>query len=130
MACYVRAMITMGALVVAAWQPALAMGPSAPFIAPQVGQEVDPLQLSAGGADGLLEKGLSGVRTGRYAGAVIDGHWVRKGKTARGARLIKIERNRVTLKHPDGKLETLDLYLNVAGTADATLAASSKAVKP
>lgn len=106
-----------------------AIGPQAPFVPPVAGE------VSADAAGALPtqegpEVGLSGVRVGRHAGAIIDGQWVRKGKTVRGARLSAIGRSQVVLKHPDGRQEVLSLYAPSGPTTVAQGAASTQAVKP
>lgn len=113
-----------------------AMGPMAPFVAPRVDQANAQLGQggapAAEGADGAVPaaSGLTGVRLGRQAGAVIDGQWVRKGRTVRGARLIQIQRTRVTLQHPDGHQEIIEMFPPVGGQAGAVAAASTEAAKP
>lgn len=85
---------------------ACAMGPSAPFAAPSSG-----LPEQAGLDAGIANvQGLAGVRLGRQAGAVIDGVWVQKGQTVRGAVLETISRSRVVLRYPDGHTESLDMF--------------------
>jgi hypothetical protein len=83
----------------------------------------------AGGAVAAAQ-GLTGVRVGRHAGAVIDGQWVRKGRTARGARLVQVQRTRVVLKHPDGRKEVIEMYPPVGGQAVAAAPVSTEALKP
>lgn len=127
------------ALVLWTWgmfcNPVWAMGPNDPFVAPRVDQA--RAQLGQGGAPGAamegdtpVAMGLSGVRLGRQAGAVIDGQWVRKGQTVRGARLVQIQRTRVTLQHPDGHQEIIEMFPPVGGQAGAVAAASTEAAKP
>lgn len=126
-------------LVLLAWSlfcmPSWAMGPGDPFVAPRVEQA--RIQLGQGGLPGVASDGdaaeavgLSGVRLGRQAGAVIDGQWVRKGQTVRGARLVQVQRTRVTLKHPDGHLEIIEMFPPAGGQAGAMAAASTEAAKP
>lgn len=118
-----------GWLLSAVWSMAYALGPMAPFEPPVVGE------VSANDAAGLpnqpaQEVGLSGVRVGRHAGAIIDGKWIRKGKSVRGARLSAVGRSQVVLKHPDGRQEVLSLYLPSGQTAAPQVAATTQAVKP
>ncbi|MGE5452277.1 MAG: hypothetical protein ACM3VZ_10615 [Acidobacteriota bacterium] len=114
--------------------PVCAMGPSEPFVAPAVQQARTQLGQGTPGVaapgDALVVTGLSGVRLGRQAGAVIDGQWVRKGHMVRGARLVQIQRTRVTLQHPDGHQEIIEMYPPVGGQAGAVAAASTEAAKP
>lgn len=112
-----------------------AMGPNDPFVAPRIDQA--HAQLGQGGVpsaaaegDAPAAAGLSGVRLGRHAGAVIDGQWVRKGQAVRGARLVQIQRTRVTLQHPDGHQEIIEMFPPVGGQAGAVAAASTEAAKP
>ncbi|MDE2593091.1 MAG: hypothetical protein KGL57_02540 [Burkholderiales bacterium] len=114
---------------------AWAMGPSDPFVAPRVDGVLTPAgqaSVAAGAetGDAPAAAGLSGVRLGRYAGAVIDGQWIRKGHTVRGARLVQIQRTRVTLQHPDGHQEIIEMFPPAGGQAGAVAAASTEAVKP
>lgn len=113
--------------------PVWALGPSEPFVAPNADQAAAQLL----GGDGLAQgggvatvQGLSGVRLGRYAGAVIDGQWVRKGRVVRGARLVQVQRTRVVLKHQDGHTEIIEMYPPVGGQAVAAVPASTEALKP
>ena len=113
----------------ALWMTSHALGPQAPFVPPVAGQvSVD----SAGALPSQAgpEVGLSGVRVGRHAGAIIDGKWVRKGKAVRGARLSSVSRSQVVLKHPDGRQEVLSLYSPSGQTTVAQAAATTQAVKP
>lgn len=109
---------------------AWALGPQAPFVAPDV------VSLSAGDVKGdestseRTTQGLSGVRVGRYAGAVIDGRWVRKGRSIRGARLIEVRRNGVTLRHPDGRREVLSMFTAQSQSPGTTVAMQKEVVKP
>ncbi len=99
------------ALLIACWAAtpgAWALGPTAPFVPP--GKEA-----AGGPALGVesgnhASSGLSGVRLGRLAGALIDGGWVAQGGQVRGARLESVRRDRVVLRHADGSTETLSLY--------------------
>lgn len=96
--------------------PARAMGPLAPFAAPSSGIDEQAQQ----GAGLVNVQGLSGVRLGRQPGAVIDGIWVPKGQTVRGAKLETILRSRVILRHPDGHTEALDLFPPTGAGAAST----------
>ena len=127
------------ALILGVWglfcYPVWAMGPNDPFVAPRADQT--RTQLGQGGSPGATAEGdapvamgLTGVRLGRQAGAVIDGQWVRKGQTVRGARLVQIQRTRVTLQHPDGHPEIIEMFPPVGGQAGAVAAASTEAAKP
>ncbi|HET8869215.1 MAG TPA: hypothetical protein VFM48_02105 [Aquabacterium sp.] len=108
-----------------------ALGPAEPFVAPTFGQaEASGQQSGAVADDNGVVSGLSGVRLGRQAGAVIDGQWVRKGRMVRGARLIDVQRTRVTLLHPDGRKEVIQMYPPVGGQAAAKASASTEASKP
>lgn len=118
-----------GWLLSAIWTVAYAIGPMAPFEPPVAGS------VSADDAGPLANQpaqdvGLSGVRVGRYAGAIIDGKWVRKGKSVRGARLSAVGRSQVVLKHPDGRQEVLSLYSPSGQSAAPQVAATTQAVKP
>lgn len=111
--------------------PAWALGPMAPFDAPRADQAGS---FEAGGGAGfdaaMPTQGLTGVRLGRYAGAVIDGQWVRKGRTVRGARLVQVQRTRVVLKHPDGHTEIIEMYPPLGGQVGTAVPASTEAIKP
>ncbi len=98
--------IAMIALALLAAAPARSMGPSAPFAAPNSGL---PEQAAADAGIANVQ-GLAGVRLGRQAGAVIDGVWVAKGATVRGAKLETVTRSRVVLRYPDGHTESLDMF--------------------
>lgn len=100
---------------------AQAMGPMAPFAAPNGGL---PEPTSAGGGLSTTQ-GLAGVRLGRHPGAVIDGSWVRQGQTVRGARLESISRSRVVLRYPDRHTESLDLFTAPLAPTSAGSGASS-----
>ena len=113
----------------AMWMTCHAIGPQAPFVAPVVGETSVDTATPVPTQDGA-EVGLSGVRVGRYPGAIIDGKWVRKGKAVRGARLSSVSRSQVVLKHPDGRQEVLSLYSPSGPTTVAQAAASTQAVKP
>ena len=108
--------------------PAHAMGPSAPFV-PPVAAQVAGGDVAVGAAE-TKPNGLTGVRLGKYAGAVIDGQWIRKGQAIRGARLVAIQRTKVTLRHPDGHQETIEMYPPLGGTADASATATTEAARP
>jgi hypothetical protein len=111
--------------------PAWALGPMAPFVAPQADQAgaFDPA--AGAGLDAQTPtQGLSGVRLGRYAGAVVDGQWIRKGRTVRGARLVQVQRTRVVLKHPDGHTEIIEMYPPLGGQAGTAVPATTEAIKP
>lgn len=124
--------IGLATMWVASLSPVWAMGPNDPFVAPRIEQTSGLAGEAAASADGdaAAATGLSGVRLGRHAGAVIDGQWVRKGQAVRGARLVQIQRTRVTLKHPDGHEEIIDMFPPAGGKAGAAAAASTEAVKP
>lgn len=107
-----------------------AMGPAAPFVEPGVDQASAQLDVAVGADTVAPSVGLSGVRLGRQAGAVIDGQWVRKGRTVRGARLVEVQRTRVTLQHPDGHQEIIEMYPPAGGVAGVKAAASTEAIKP
>ncbi|MDE2431367.1 MAG: hypothetical protein KGN37_00780 [Burkholderiales bacterium] len=108
-----------------------ALGPTAPFVAPTPGQ-FGALGQSLGSAASAAPatQGLSGVRLGRRSGAVIDGQWVRKGHSIRGARLVDVQRTRVTLLHPDGRKEVIEMYPSSGGQAAAKASAPTEAIKP
>lgn len=123
----------LGACALGSALPVWALGPTAPFVAPDAAQAAAQLgQGEASGQGGAAPagQGLTGVRLGRHAGAVIDGQWVRKGRTARGARLVQVQRTRVVLKHPDGRKEVIEMYPPVGGQAVAAAPASTEALKP
>lgn len=103
-----------------------AMGPQAPFAAP------DSAAPEQGTPDGgaVNVQGLAGVRLGRQAGAVIDGTWVPKGRTVRGATLETVTRNRVTLRYPDGHTESLDLFPPTSAGAGAASASRPHEAPP
>lgn len=108
---------------------AWAMGPGAPFVPPVAAQaQAQGMEQEAGGAP--AGTGLSGVRLGRHAGAVIDGQWVRRGQTVRGAKLVSIQRTQVSLRHPDGHTEMIEMYPPAGGTAGAASSATTEAAKP
>lgn len=107
-----------------------ALGPQAPFVAPNASSfEVDATAID-GTKSGGLTQGLSGVRVGRYAGAVIDGRWVRKGRSIRGARLIEVRRGSVTLRHPDGRREVLSMFTAQSQNAGTQVPMQKEVVKP
>lgn len=114
-----------GALVL----PALALGPLAPFVPPGKDSATEgALALGATPARDAAPSGLSGVRLGRHAGALIDGLWIAQGAAVRGAKLESIKRDRVLLRHPDGRGETLTLYpATAAPAASAAASAASTA---
>lgn len=123
----------LGACALGLALPSWALGPMAPFVAPDAAHAAAQLEHGAAqGAGGAVAaaQGLTGVRVGRHAGAVIDGQWVRKGRTARGARLVQVQRTRVVLKHPDGRKEVIEMYPPVGGQAVAAAPASTEALKP
>jgi hypothetical protein len=114
-----RNVIVTAALTLVALLPAVsarAMGPLAPFAAPSGGIDEQAQQ----GAGLVNVQGLSGVRLGRQPGAVIDGVWVPKGQTVRGAKLETVLRSRVILRHPDGHTEALDLFPPTGAGAAST----------
>lgn len=128
-------MTVLGTMCLAGCASVWAMGPSEPFLAPradQAGASQGPEDLVGSAVDGAapVAKGLSGVRLGRHAGAVIDGLWIRKGREIRGAKLVQIQRTRVTLLHPDGHKEIIEMYPPMGGQAGAVAAASTEAAKP
>lgn len=110
---------------------AWALGPGAPFV-PPVAASSD----AAGGPSatqppgGGLAEGLGGVRLGRHAGALIDGVWVRVGEQARGATLVAVRRTSVSLRHPDGRLESMDLFPPQGGPMGAATPTYSELAKP
>ncbi len=117
------AMAVLAALMSAS---ACAMGPAAPFAAPSSGL-TEQTALDAGI---VTVQGLAGVRLGRQAGAVIDGVWVPKGQTVRGAKLETITRSRVVLRHPDGHTESLDLFPSPSAGASQPQASAPNEAPP
>ena len=123
MRAFCRHAVTRLALVFAMAAPAVcaAMGSSAPFTPPR---PAAALATSAGAAsavddnaDAATAIGLSGVRVGPRAAALIDGQWVAVGDTARGARLLSVQADAATLRHADGRVERL--LLNPAALLSA-----------
>lgn len=105
-----------------------AMGSAAPFTPPRAAAA----SASAAGAfntaddnvDAVLTNGLSGVRVGPRAAALIDGQWVAVGDTARGARLLSVQADAATLRHADGRVERL--LLNPAALLSAKTATTDR----
>lgn len=123
----IRPLVLTCAALLASWVPAAhAMGPQAPFAAPD---SAAPEQASLDGG-AVSVQGLAGVRLGRHAGAVIDGTWVPKGHAVRGATLETVTRRRVTLRYPDGHTESLDLFPPTSAGADAASASRPNEAPP
>jgi hypothetical protein len=143
----------------ARWLPALllvqvgttswALGPTAPFTpAPQrvavAGLPAAPTQPSASGAPppspvaATPATGLAGTRLGSRPQALIDGQWWPMGAQLPGrgqARLVGISAQRVSLRHADGRTETLNLFGDIGHTEWRHIAASDhpaarQAVRP
>lgn len=101
------------------------LGPSAPFVPPGREAVADFAQgLPTAAGEG---HGLTGVRLGRHAGALVDGAWIAQGQPVRGARLEAVHRDHVVLRHADGRAETLDLYPAAAATAASSAASAPPA---
>ena len=104
-----------------------AMGSSAPFTPPRAAAAYsDPARAVNSvdeNADAVVANGLSGVRVGPRAAALIDGQWVAVGGTARGARLLSVQSDAATLRHADGRVERL--LLNPAALLSAKSATTT-----
>ncbi|WP_374590459.1 hypothetical protein [Aquabacterium sp.] len=123
----IRSLVLICAAQLACGLPvARAMGPQAPFAAPDSAAPEQALL-----DDGAVNvQGLAGVRLGHQAGAVIDGTWVPKGRTVRGATLETVTRRRVTLRYPDGHTESLDLFPPTSAGAGAASASRPNEAPP
>ena len=85
-----------------------AMGSAAPFTPPRAAAaSASAVNAVDDGVDVASANGLSGVRVGPRAAALIDGQWVAVGDTARGARLLSVQADAATLRHADGRVERL-----------------------
>lgn len=95
-----------------------AMGSGAPFTPPRAA--ATSASASSSGDDSVnavVASGLSGVRTGHRAAALIDGQWLAVGDTVRGARVLSVQADAATLRHADGRIERL--LLNPAALLSA-----------
>ena len=125
-----RAFALVLALVFAVAVPSIgsAMGSSAPFTPPRAAAaSPDPASAVNAvdeNADAISANGLSGVRVGPRAAALIDGQWVAVGDTARGARLLSVQADAATLRHADGRVERL--LLNPAAPLSAKTATADR----
>ena len=131
MRAFCRHAVTRLALVFAMAAPAVcaAMGSSAPFTPPRPAAASTSLANAASAvddnADAATAIGLSGVRVGPRAAALIDGQWVAVGDTARGARLLSVQADAATLRHADGRVERL--LLNPAALLSAKTVTTDRA---
>ena len=115
------------ALLFAMTAPAVcaALGSSAPFTPPRAAAaSASAVNAVDDGVDVASANGLSGVRVGPRAAALIDGQWVAVGDTARGARLLSVQADAATLRHADGRVERL--LLNPAALLSAKTAATDR----
>lgn len=105
-----------------------AMGSAAPFTPPRAAaasaSAASAVNAADDSVDAVLANGLSGVRVGPRAAALIDGQWVAVGDTARGARLLSVQADAATLRHADGRVERL--LLNPAALLSAKTAATDR----
>lgn len=46
-----------------------------------------------------------GLKLGAHRSALIDGHWLKVGQSARGAQLVDINNEGVHLRHANGRRE-------------------------
>jgi hypothetical protein len=73
--------------------------------------------------------GLTGTRLGSRPQALIDGQWWPMGAqlpSRSAARLVGISAQQVSLRHADGRLETLNLFSDVGHTEWRHIAASGR----
>ena len=102
-----------------------AMGSAAPFTPPRAAAaSASAVNAVDDGVDVASANGLSGVRVGPRAAALIDGQWVAVGDMARGARLLSVQADAATLRHADGRVERL--LLNPAALLSAKTATTDR----
>ena len=122
--------VTRLALMCAMAAPSIcaAMGSAAPFTPPRAAaasaSAASAFNAADDSADVASANGLSGVRVGPRAAALIDGQWVAVGDTARGARLLSVQADAATLRHADGRVERL--LLNPAALLSAKTATTDR----